>query len=124
MLDYKFRMEQTENVTFRSVAEFLFGQEDGTLPKSLELEQAKLIYSAYKIVVDRMNEKLRILYEKLCLLVNESPVIEMDQAGGQVGVDAPDLDLNQLDMSKPYKVADSILNNLNSLAGRNVILQH
>jgi len=25
-----------------------------------------------------MNEKLRILYEKLCSLVNESPVIEMD----------------------------------------------
>jgi hypothetical protein len=66
MLDFKFRIDQTEKVTFKSVAEFLFGKEDGSLPKSLQIEQAKLIHTAYKLVVDRMHEKLRKLYEKMC----------------------------------------------------------
>ena len=29
MLDYKFRIDQTERVTFKSVGEFLFGSENG-----------------------------------------------------------------------------------------------
>jgi len=62
MLDYKFRMDQSDQLTFKSVAEFLFGQRDGSLPKSIQLEQAIMIYSAYKAVVDRMHEKLSTLY--------------------------------------------------------------
>ena len=62
MLDYKFRIEQSDKVTFKSVGEFLFGSENGQLPKSVQIEQARVVYSAYKSVVSRMFEKLSTLY--------------------------------------------------------------
>ena len=69
-----------------------------------------------------MHTKLQSLYQKFCTITNRLPLEEANQAGGPGIKDTADLDFSLLDLSSPHKVADAILNNLNMLAGRNVLL--
>ena len=74
----------------------------------------------------KMYDKLQLVYNMMSVFLPENTLKDMnlDQAGGPGVSDSELSDLNLIEISNLHKLADTILLNLNILAGRNVIIQH
>jgi hypothetical protein len=51
---------------------FFFSDKNGKMPEKLSKEDAELIYSSYKCIVNRMHMKLTQIYTKLVACSNKT----------------------------------------------------